>query len=328
MTATPEARSFFSRWRWMRRLGCALAVLTASAALLLFAAKKVWDAQFFQGYDSRLALRENRLDRRPVPGGLREKWTLQLTPGKEVPVLFQYATVPDRKIPCLVLLYGIGQKMSFLDEIAPLYVQAGMGLICHEQLGQGERKSEGSKGGWKGLLALRRRASANFAEARRIVDFLETRPEVDPRRIFLFGISFGAITGTAPLAADSRFSGGILMWGGGDLPLLLGGDTGSSRSGKNRLSPWAARLSASLLSPAEPLDWVRDVGPRPLLFQNALADEIIPRRSTEAYFQKAAEPKKILWYSCGHEVGLTKELIQRIVLDQIAWIGSLPPPAR
>jgi hypothetical protein len=60
-----------------------------------------------------------------------------------------------------------------------------------------------------------------------------------------------------------------------------------------------------------------------LLFQNALKDEIIPKECTDAYYGKAQEPKEILWYDCGHEKGLSRELIFKIIDDQIAWLKKV-----
>jgi hypothetical protein len=47
--------------------------------------------------------------------------------------------------------------------------------------------------------------------------------------------------------------------------------------------------------------------------------------ATEAYFEAAGDPKEILWYECGHEKGLTEELIHKILKDQVAWLDRTLP---
>ena len=56
-----------------------------------------------------------------------------------------------------VLLDGIGQKMDFVDDIADPYVQAGDGILCIEQYGQGERKIQKKGSGLSGLRHLTER---------------------------------------------------------------------------------------------------------------------------------------------------------------------------
>ncbi len=314
-----------------RRRGCFGILLRIVLGLvillicLMAAAKVWWDVTFFNGYDAQLPLLAEVIEKSEYHGHSREKVTFQGISGERVTALFHYPKGATGEIPCLVLLYGIGQKMSFVDEIADPYVQAGFGIFCIEQYGQGERRQEKTSG-VKGLFHLTERLPRMVNEARRAVDYLETRPEIDKKQITLFGISLGAIMGSTALAMEPRFCNGILMWGGGKLPQLLTRNQ-FARNGLKGYQRVALRLVGSgLFSAAEPLKRIQSISPRPLLFQNALKDEIIPRECTEAYFNKAGEPKEILWYDCGHDgddAGLTMELIYRIIADQISWLKRI-----
>ena len=42
--------------------------------------------------------------------------------------------------------------------------------------------------------------------------YLNARPEIDANKIYLLGISLGAMLGAHSLAMEPRFSGGILMY--------------------------------------------------------------------------------------------------------------------
>lgn len=279
-----------------------------------------WDTRFFNGYDAKLPLQSEVVESGDWKGHMREKVTFQGKEGERVTALFHFPKGVTGEVPCLVLLYGIGQKMDFVDEIADPYVQAGYGILCIEQYGQGERKIEKKGSGLSGLRHLTERLPRMVIETRRAVDYLETRPEVDKTQLTFFGISLGAIMGSSALAMEPRFRNGILMWGGGNLPQLLTQNE-FARNGLQGYQRIALRLLGSgLFSTAEPLKRIHQISPRPLLFQNALEDEIIPKQCTEAYYQKAGDPKEILWYECGHEKGLSMELIYKIIADQINWL--------
>jgi len=286
------------------------------------ALKWVWDARYFTGYDRSLPLEASILEEREWEGHIRQKIRFQAEEGAFVPALFHLPKEPTEKAPCVVLLYGIGQKMAFLDDIASFFVRDGIAIICPEQLGQGERKPSEKASPLQGMLRLRERGRTTVTEARRTLDYLETRPEIDSGRSYLLGISLGAILGTSAVALDPRYKGAILMWGGGDFKRMF---TRNETAGQNL--KWYQKLlagwGASFLKPADPMLRIQLISPRPLLFQNALQDEIIPRECTEAYYEKAREPKQILWYDCGHEKGLTEELIRKIVGDQVSWLKRL-----
>lgn len=299
-----------------------LSLLIAVAVLGVWIAKAQWDARYFDGYDPTVPLDVERISKEEVQGDWREKLTLQTAAGERAPVLFHYpANRPEKGAPCVVLLYGIGQNLKFLDGIARFYVREGYAIVGFEQLGQGERKSPEKGTPLDSVLRLRRRSGLTVVETKRIVDYLESRPEIDKSRIYLFGISMGAMVGTSALAMEPRFRGGILMWGGGDLPRLVS----ENRNAKMELKPyqrWLASWATILFRPVEPLLRIDSIAPRPLLFQNALHDEIVPKVCTEAYYEKAGDPKQILWYDCGHENGLSEALIRKIIEDQIEWLKN------
>lgn len=277
-----------------------------------------WNANFFSGYDPKLALLAEVVEKQNKPGHVREKVVFQGKKGMKVPALL-HMPEGEGPFPCLVLLYGIGQDMDFADEIAEAYVQAGYALFCPEQLGRGERKNEVPREGLKALTSFKDRLSSTVVEARRAVDYLSSRADIDSSNLTLWGVSLGAILGSSALAMEPRYRQGLLMWGGGDVTGMMTRNR-LVRDNASRGQRFLAFLGAWFLAPAEPLLRIDQIAPRPLLFQNALQDEIIPRACTEAYYNKAGEPKEILWYDCGHEKGLSLELIQKIIQDQIAWL--------
>jgi pimeloyl-ACP methyl ester carboxylesterase len=65
------------------------------------------------------------------------------------------------------------------------------------------------------------RMRATILDGRRLVDWLEQHPRVDPQRIAAAGASLGGMQATCLAAVDGRVSGLILMLSGGGLPELL-----------------------------------------------------------------------------------------------------------
>ncbi len=62
---------------------------------------------------------------------------------------------------------------------------------------------------------------ANLIEYRRVLDWVEQQPELDPGRIGLFGISLGAMDAVMLTALDDRIDALVVAMAGGDLASLM-----------------------------------------------------------------------------------------------------------
>lgn len=119
------------------------------------------------------------------------------------------------------------------------------------------------------------------------------------------------------MSLEPRYRAAILVWGGGNLSKIF------SVKGLTGSEGFFQDLAFFLLSPIEPLNHVRRIAPRPVLFQNAEKDEMIPRACVEELYNKAGTPKDIKWYDCGHQEGISPDMIDRMVNDQISWLKSV-----
>lgn len=61
----------------------------------------------------------------------------------------------------------------------------------------------------------------SVADNQRVLDWIETRPEFDPKRIGVNGTSMGAIKGSLLMACDPRVRAASLCLVGGDIPYIL-----------------------------------------------------------------------------------------------------------
>jgi len=236
--------------------------------------------------------------------------------GEQIPALLARTQEATDPLPCVIFLYGVGQEMNFMNEITAPFIEAGFVLVCFEQYGQGEREEE-KLNLLEELITLRRRAILNVIETRRLIDYLQTRPDIDPDRIYLIGASFGAITGCPAAAFDDRIKAAVLTYGGGDLSLLASGQAVSEALG------FGLRFVKPILilafNKVDPIRYVGMVSPRPILFQNGTNDPLISAAAAQALFDAAHKPKQIIWYESGH-VGEDPKLVKRILDDAITWL--------
>ena len=151
------------------------------------------------------------------------------------------------------------------------------------------------------LARTAKRLSFNFRQsaldARRALAWLTTRPEVDAKRIGIFGISLGAMVGSAAYSVDSTPSYAVFLLGGADFPDLA---AHSSMTG-----PFIRKAGIDLGSLAQawrgldPLDYVAGNIGKQVLLINVLWDHVIPKAN--ALKLKAAFPaSRQMWLPFGH----------------------------
>jgi fermentation-respiration switch protein FrsA (DUF1100 family) len=126
---------------------------------------------------------------------------------------------------------------------------------------------------------------------------LAARPEADPDRLAVFGISLGSLVGSVVYSVDPRPAYGVFLLGGAEMPTLV---LNSSLSG-----PFARKMG---LDPAElarawkgldPLDYRDRNRTKPALLVNARSDTVIPRHNA-LLLKKAFPAARQYWVPFGH----------------------------
>jgi dienelactone hydrolase len=137
-------------------------------------------------------------------------------------------------------------------------------------------------------------------DVRRLVDWAQTRPEIDAERIALVGFSMSAIVASIVLANEPRIAAGVLMVGGADLHEILAACNGRIRRTRQRLLErfdWSIEdFKEELRAPLAPVNPVRFAGrvaPERLLVIEAAADSCIPKSSRERFWQALGRPERI-----------------------------------
>ncbi len=146
----------------------------------------------------------------------------------------------------------------------------------------------------------------------RAVDLLQELPYVDPERIGYVGGSYGGAMGGLLAGVEHRISAFALMIGDGG---LVAHETDDEGRGPSYVSAEVFATWTELMSPIEPIAFVRYASPSKLLFQNGRTDPFVSPKDAELYQAAAGEPKTVLWYETGHEI--TGKLLD----DQMEWLG-------
>lgn len=330
------------------------AVVLVVLGIALWMRKAHYDAHYFDKYDPKAPLNVAVLETEELNADTPEKaysitkFTFDGYGGEKVPTFMAMPKKADgKRMPAVVFLHGIGQNKNFLKELAPPFCQTGFMLLSFDQFMQGERKLPKGTSGLASLQAFRERPWKTVNETRRLVDWLADHPDVDARRIYLVGASYGAITGSTVLAKDKRLRAGVMVYGGGDLGKLV--DSVATRLGIGagfgfidgktfnpekpplpKLTPGQNRISGAVIKCAtplvryfggamDPIHYVGKIAPTPVYFQNGKYDVLVPAAAGEALQQAAGDPKEIKWYESDH-VGIDLAQTNEVLRDGLMWL--------
>jgi dienelactone hydrolase len=329
---------------------------------LLWGFKVYRDAHYFDNYDPsaplNISVDETTEVNKESPGKGYSitRFTFDAYRGEKVPT---FISLPlnrsGERLPVVVFLHGIGQNKNFLKEITAPFNQVGFAFVCFDQYTQGERKLQGKKSFLTRLEAFRQRPAKTINEARRLIDYLVTRPDIDPQRIYLVGASYGAVTGSTAMARDKRLRAGIMVYGGGDfnelldsyanhlgvaaaLGLIDGRNLDPEKPPLPKLTPSQERkvgivlgcikpIARYFLGVTDPIRYVGLISPRPVYFQNGEHDVLVPAAAGKALQDAAKEPKKVTWYDSDH-VGIDLEQTKRVLTDGLRWLLEQDNPMR
>jgi dienelactone hydrolase len=134
-------------------------------------------------------------------------------------------------------------------------------------------------------------------DARRTLDYLETRSDLAASRVAFYGVSWGARMAPIPIALDSRIAAGILVMGG---------------------------LGSGMPAPeADTFNFVPRVR-IPILMVNGDEDFIFPLQTTQLPLLNNLgtrdDDRKHILYPGGHEIIFTKRA--QLVPEVVAWLDK------
>ena len=180
-------------------------------------------------------------------------------------------------------------------------------------------------------LHLRPAAFDTVAQALLLLDYLETRPDVERGRLLLIGGSLGAVAVTVAGGVDPRPAAVVALYGGAQLGPLVSHTLEHSAQGVPFAHWQAVTLGhglAWLLTPLEPARYAPRIAPRPFIMINGEGDSLVPRANVLALYEAARDPKELVWVAGEHvQPSETKLLdsLSGLVAARLVARGVLSP---
>ncbi|HEV3257110.1 MAG TPA: acetylxylan esterase [Gemmataceae bacterium] len=209
--------------------------------------------------------------------------------GDRVPAFLYVPKKGKPRRPAVLLQYGSGGNKStgYITTLGHQFAARGFVVLTIDAPGRGERAPKQKKRfAWLDFDHERQVFVQYLGDDSRAVDYLMSRPDVDPRRLAFVGISWGAITGIPFVAHDPRVKAMASMVGGGDVLSVL--------------PPKMPDKVRQAIKPLDPVNTVSLIAPRPLLLLNVTRDQLIPRACAEALHKAAGKGAKVVWLDTDH----------------------------
>jgi dienelactone hydrolase len=158
----------------------------------------------------------------PEPGVVAERVTYATQFGLRVPAILYLPKERRGKVPALIVVNGHGgDKYSWYAFYSGiLYARAGAAVLTYDPIGEGERHRDRKSGTRAHDQKLEPREMGQrmggqlVTDLMQAVSYLQSRPEVDPRRIGAMGYSLGSFIVAIGGAVDARLHACVLTGGG------------------------------------------------------------------------------------------------------------------
>lgn len=174
-------------------------------------------------------------------------------------------------------LHGNAGNMSGHFEHVAWLPAAGWNVLCFDYRGYGRSEGRATREG-------------TIRDAHAALDYLLSRPDVDPRGIVAFGQSLGGAIGIV-LAAERPEIRGLATDGAFDSYRRIA----SCHIRHNPLLLCVAWWVPSVLmsNGHDPIDHIGRIAPRPVLIIHGTADQVVPVEMGKRLFDAAGDPRKI-----------------------------------
>lgn len=241
----------------------------------------------------------------------------------------------------------VSKETPYYHEYIPRLVESGLAVLLVDYRGWGE--SEGTPGVLYPMQQV--------ADIRNAVTYLQTRSDVDPRRIGVFGVSFGGALGVEAAARDERIKAVVTVLSPMDGRAMLRGSrreyewvellgeldadrrrrvqSGSGDSTEHFSPPTPERSKTTALSQApmppiplacleaiaefRPLDVIHRVSPRAVLLIAATLDPTCPVEHSELAYEAAGSPKRLVVIDSAEHYGTYVKHMDRILEEANEW---------
>lgn len=208
----------------------------------------------------------------------------------------------DPKRPAVICIHILEGNFELVHMTCSVLASRGIPAIMFKLPYYGERSPPGGR---RALAANPKlfvgALSQSFQDVRRTIDLLASRPEIDPQRIGITGISLGGIVAASAAGAEPRLSRAALILAGGDLPYIIhhARETRILSQTIRRLPAeqrTALEKSIDAVDPLRHAAGLRDRARRgKVLMINAAQDEVIAPQCTEKLATALGIADRVVW---------------------------------
>ena len=232
---------------------------------------------------------------------------------------------PDRRLPILVVLGGLGTGLKNIQHVPP----AGDNVVVGYDWPMPRKLPRGIDMIWQAPV-LYDRVFKVPGQIASVVEWVAAQPWAERERISLLGFSLGAVAAPAVQrlleARGLRVGWTVLAYGGADVAHLL---EHHPRIGPDWARPLFGWLAKRLFRPLDPAEHLPHLSGRFLVI-GGTADGLIPERSAQLMEELAPEPKTILRLSGQHMGGGKRQtaLLKQILQATEDWLtdqGAVNP---
>lgn len=174
----------------------------------------------------------------------------------------------------------------------------------------------------RAIYDIRQAAYRTIAGGMLAVDEIAMQERLDTRRIVLVGASLGSVFATIHGAIDGRLQQVVLIHGGADLQDMLEAEIPHVPAWIRRPVVRAARVTIDTFDPAH---YVARIAPRNLLVIAARDDWRFPPRAVVAFFNRARQPKELLWTNTPHVGARSPRVVETVMAELNAYLRSRAP---
>lgn len=227
--------------------------------------------------------------------------------------------------PAVVLLHWLGASFDTLEVIGQRLAEQGLPTLMIYLPGYGPRRAKDAdpkeRAPSRDLDHMISGLRQAVFDIRRAGDWLASRPDVEPSRVGLVGISLGGLVGSLAAGVDDHFGRSVFLIAGGDLAAIVMHGSRETEQAKARLEKdgYTVEKLRARCRPVDPLTFASRVRPEEILMLNAEADEVIPRDCTLQLHRALGSPE-LRWFKGGHYALLFQ--LGKALQDILAHVGQ------
>lgn len=288
--------------------------------------EKIISLETFYIYDKKLPFREEIREFSRSNNSITYEIFYDSVHHQRISALLTVPTVGVKPYPVILYLHGSGMTREIPSIGLDLLASEGYAIFSLSAEFTNERKKEGIPSA--GVVTpypveTRNAIIQTVIDYRRGIDYLETREDIDTKRIGIVGLSMGAFIGSILFSIDERIRCAAFAVGGADIETM---------AKKSILVRPALRIEENkelvlklkdFFAPVEPLNFIKNRG-RPVLMVNGKKDAIVPPECARALYEKFSEPKNIIWFDGGHVPAM--DLIMRLVKNLVIFLRTYLSP--